>query len=364
MGASNGGDESALKPLRGAADAVAVLRAGNPDPAVRRDAVLRLADALEASLRRLLRDDHQAPMELRLRALAPDELAAPELIAELRRRDRISIELAAAFHDLGARARRLRVGGILEPADVELALRAAERMEWEATAIPPAPPVPAPEEPVFVEDETLVHPVPPSTPTPRDERIWVMVALVLLLIAAAGLVWRGRSDDRGLQEGMAAFRSGDRARAVERFRSYAETHPKDPTPRLYLARIHRRAGRYQEALEELRTGLRAAPEDAGLHQELGFLLLDTGHPGEAADRFRTALRLDPHASESYIGMIRALRASGRTVEAERVLAIAPPEVRALVNSQPQTAPAAQAPTPVAGAPQVSPVPRTDSSALP
>lgn len=343
MGANIGGDEAALKPLRGAADAVAVLRGGSADPAARRHAVLRLVDALEASLRRLLRDDPHAPLDLRLRALAPDELPTAEMIGELRRRDRISIELAAAFHDLGTRAGRLRAGAPPEPADVEMALRVAERLEWEATAIPPAPPVPAPEEPVFADDETLVHPVPPSTPVPRQERIWVMVAIVLLVLAAVGLMWRGRSDDRGLQEGVALFRRGDRDRAVAQFRAYAEKHPKDPTPHLYLARIYRRGARYPEALQELKLGLRAAPNDPGLHQELGFLLLDTGHPNEAADRFRAALRLDSRATESYIGMVRALRASGRVAEAERVLAAAPPEVRALVNSQPPPAPGAVPP---------------------
>ncbi|MBV9774600.1 MAG: tetratricopeptide repeat protein [Gemmatimonadetes bacterium] len=366
MVANMGGDEAALKPLRGAVDAVAVLRGGSADPGVRRTALLQLTEALEASIRRLLRDDPQAPMELRLRALAPDELPASELMGELRRRDRISIELAAAFHELGARARRVHGGEAPEPGDVELALRTAERLEWEATAIPPAPPVPAPEEPVFTEDGTLVHPVRASTPAPRHERIWVMVALVLLLIAAVGLVLRGRADDRGLDEGVALFRSGDRDRATAQFRAYAEKHPKDPTPRLYLARIHRRAGRYQDALSELRLGLKAAPDDPGLHQELGFLLLDTGHPNEAADRFRTALRLDPKSSEAYIGMVRALRTSGRMTEAERVLAQAPPEVRALVASQPPvaapgTVPGTLAPGTV-GVPGTTPAMPLDSAA--
>ncbi|HEV2149056.1 MAG TPA: hypothetical protein VGR37_16740, partial [Longimicrobiaceae bacterium] len=157
MGVSNGGGEASLKPLRKASGAADVLRAGTAEPQARRTAIVQLFGALEASLRRILRDDPHVPLEVRLRALAPDELPTPELVAELRRRDRISIELAAAFHELAARVRGLREGAEPEPGDAELALRLAERLEWEAEAPPPAP-VPIPEEPVFAEEDPLVHP--------------------------------------------------------------------------------------------------------------------------------------------------------------------------------------------------------------
>ncbi|HEX2093048.1 MAG TPA: hypothetical protein VHG28_11625, partial [Longimicrobiaceae bacterium] len=98
MGGTNGEPESALKPLRTASGAVEVLRDREADPQARRGALLKVMVALEGSLRRLLRDDARVPIDLRLQALAPDELPTSEVVAELRRRDRISIELAAAFH--------------------------------------------------------------------------------------------------------------------------------------------------------------------------------------------------------------------------------------------------------------------------
>ncbi len=339
MDGSNGGAEAALKPLRGASGALAALRGGAPDGAGRSGALLEVADAVEASLRRLLRDDPHVPLELRLQALAPDELPAADLVSELRRRDRISIELAAAFHDLAARARRVREGAGAEEADAELALRVAERVEWEAAAPPPAP-VPTPEEPPFVEDETLVHSVPPATRSRGRGALWGVLAVVLLVAVAAVALLRGRGDD-GLQEGIAAFSGGRPAEAVERFRRYAEENPEDPRPRLYLARIHRRAGRPQESLAEIRRGLEAAPQDAGLHRELGFLLLDTGRPAEAVERFRSALRLDGESAEGWLGLVRALRATGNHAAAERVLAGAPPEVRALESGAQPPQPAVQ-----------------------
>lgn len=331
MGAKHDEGEAALRPLRRAAGAVEALRGGAADAEARRSGVMQVTAAIEASLRRLLRDDPHVPLELRLRALARDELSTEEMVAELRRRDRISIELAAAFHDLAARARGIRQGAPAEPEDAELALRLVERLEWEAAAPPPAP-VPTPEEPVFAEEDPLVHPVPPASRARHDARVWGAVALTILLMAALAFwIRESRRDDRSLAEGIALFRQGNAAAAVAQFERYAQANPDDPTPRIYLARIHRRAGRLEESREQILRGLRAAPEDPGLQRELGFLLLDAGRPADAVERFRSAVLLDPDSVEGWIGLIRALRAAGREDAAQRVLATAPPEVRALLT---------------------------------
>ncbi|HEX2191502.1 MAG TPA: tetratricopeptide repeat protein, partial [Longimicrobiaceae bacterium] len=348
VGAANDEVESALKPLRKASGAADALRAGTGDAAERRAAVVQLAAAMEASLRRLLRDDPHVPLEVRLSALAPDELPTAELVAELRRRDRVSIELAAAFHELGARARALREGAEPEPADAELALRLAERLEWEADA-PPRPPVPSPEEPVFAEEDPLVHAVPPASRMPRGGGLaWSAAALALVLLAAvAWWVWSRGAGDRALEEGIALFRAGQAEAAVPHFRRAVQEDPEDPRPRLFLARIYRDGGRLNEARMELRRALDEAPEDPGLNRELGFLLLDAGRPDLAVPRFRQAVTLDRESVAGWVGLVRALRAAGRPDAAERILAdpSTPPDVRAHAGSPAPAAPPLPATTP-------------------
>jgi hypothetical protein len=90
--------ENTLKPLRAVEGDVIALRTGTGGAA----AVVRIARAAEGVLRRMLRDDPTAGVELRLRALSPDDLSSGELLAELRRRDRLPMELAATFHELTA----------------------------------------------------------------------------------------------------------------------------------------------------------------------------------------------------------------------------------------------------------------------
>ncbi|HVH12782.1 MAG TPA: hypothetical protein VM759_07015, partial [Longimicrobium sp.] len=77
--------ESTLRPLRQRAPDVEALRGGASSAAL----VVRVARAAETTLRRMLRDDPTAPVELRLRALSPDDLPTAELLAELRRRNRL-----------------------------------------------------------------------------------------------------------------------------------------------------------------------------------------------------------------------------------------------------------------------------------
>jgi Flp pilus assembly protein TadD len=181
------------------------------------------------------------------------------------------------------------------------------------------------------EDATLLAPPSPVPPAGRRRPSPGRVVPTLLILAVlAGLLWwqHASRGDGALDEGVSLFRSGDLPGAQARFEAYAADHPDDATVLLYLARIHRRAGRRAEAAEVLRRGLSAAPGDADLHRELGFLLLDTARPVEAAERFRVAIQLHPESPEAWIGLVRAHRVAGRLDLAERVLEEAPAEVRA------------------------------------
>ncbi len=309
--------EELVWPLLAAEPELARLRTGEGDPERLREAVLRLGDAVDATLRRVLRDE------------VPREHAVGEVLIELRQKNRVSLEFAGAFHELLRIRERAREGDAPSPHEAALAVGVAERLRREVLDPPAQTPLPA-------ADRTLL--IPPVSPVPAPRRgagplLWAVLAGALLLLVGWFLWGRSSGGEAELAEAVTLFRSGDYTRAEPRFRRYVGAHPDDATARLYLARIERRTGEWERAAEELREGLRIAPEDAGLQRELGFLLLQVGRAPEAAERFREALRLDPEAADGWVGLVRALRAAGRAEAAERVLERAPPEVEALLRSR-------------------------------
>lgn len=323
--------ESTLRPLRQRASDVDALRAGASSPAL----VVRIARASETTLRRMLRDDPTAPVELRLRALSADDLSTPDLLAELRRRNRLPMELAAAFHELDLACERISGGADAAPRDGQLAVHVADGLQSHILSSPMdgllEDPVSAdPDEPVLVgEDEELVHEVPRS----RRRIGWPTWAALAVLAVLLVLVIRMRGgDDDALRRGEAALRAGRVAEAETAFRAAADEAPRDPRPRVYLARIYREAGRVPDAEREILAGLRAAPDDAGLHTEHGYLLLDSSRAPDAVNVFRKAVLSDSTSERAWAGLVKSLRASGRPTDAEQVLRRAPAELRALMRT--------------------------------
>ncbi|HEX6041172.1 tetratricopeptide repeat protein [Longimicrobium sp.] len=322
--------ESTLRPLRQRASDLEALRAGAPAAAL----VVRVARAAETTLRRMLRDDPTAPVELRLRALSDDDLPTPDLLAELRRRNRLPMELAAAFHDLDLACERIAGGADPAPRDAPLAVAVAQGLDTHIRALPAFPRMEDPvlddpdEEPLTADDEAPVRAVPAA----RGRRVpWpTLLALAGLVILLFVVVRMRRSD--ALERGEAAYRAGRVAQAEQSFRAYADDHPRDPRARVYLARIYREAGRLADAEREVQAGLRATPDDAGLHTEHGFVLLDANRPADAVPVFRKALDYDKEAPRAWAGLVRALRAAGRPTDADQVLRLAPAEVRGLIRT--------------------------------
>ncbi|MEX2571553.1 MAG: tetratricopeptide repeat protein [Gemmatimonadota bacterium] len=330
---SGNGSEAALRPLRAVEDEVDALRRHGRGATEARGRVMRVANGVDRSLRRLLRDDERAELEVRLKALAPDELSSDQVLGELRRNDRLPMEVAAAVHELFEIRRRLEAGADPTDSDARRAVETVERLK-PATERLPAP--------AFVADSPLPEidsiASPDDGTAPRRGRRRRAVPTLALAAGAALValvvigVWALAS--RGpepMAEGIALFRTGAYADAAHHFWRYAEANPDDATPHLYLARIHRRMDRPELAAEAIREAQRLAPQDPAVHRELGFLLLDTGRPEVAVDRFREAVDLDPASSEGWVGLVRALRESGRADEIEAVLAEAPAEVRALLT---------------------------------
>ncbi|MBW3628628.1 MAG: hypothetical protein KY464_04945, partial [Gemmatimonadetes bacterium] len=176
-----------MRPLRTIGNVVASLRGGSLAPEEERSAVIQVASAVEMSLRRVLRDHPAIAVPVRLRALAPDELAADEVLAELRQHDRISIELAASVHDLLDLRRRLKEGRPVGPTDAASAYQVADRLEQEVSdALRPAP---APEEiatqALPLGDGTVMYPPDFGEDRPSRRPGWIYwaaggAALVLL----------------------------------------------------------------------------------------------------------------------------------------------------------------------------------------
>jgi hypothetical protein len=345
--------ENTLKPLRAVEGDVIALRTGKGGAA----AVVRIARAAEGVLRRMLRDDPTASVELRLRALSTDDLSTGELLAELRRRDRLPMELAAAFHELTAAANRLAAeGGDATARDVDVAVAAADGLERHVLSNPYESPL---QDPVLTPGgETLIPPAPEdrepvhAVPASRGVAVpWPLVGVGAALLALALLAFvlmRGRGPDP-LREGEAAYIRGDTARAFSLFLDAARDRPKAAEPHYYMAQIYRLKGRPQEAARELREGLALAPDDPRLNTELAYLMLAQGRAPQAAERFRAAIRLDSTAAPAWTGLMVALRRAGRPDLADRVLAGAPLEVRSVIST-------VRADTGVYVAPAPAPVP--------
>lgn len=351
------GNDSALRALKSAADEVGALRSGSLSPSAARLHVLRVANSVDRSLRRMLRDDEDADLTLRLKALAPDEIRIDGVLAELRRGDRLPMELAASIHELLESRRRLE--GDAEPAPVDISRTVAvyDRLEHAlkdgrgrrhlaGAAGAPATPATAAGEAPF-RDRNKIPPYRSESIAPTggesdlldvaDEpgssrRNWILAIIPVVAGLTLLAIWllRGFGPDP-LATGVDLFEDGQYTEAAQHFWRYAEDHPDDVTPQLYLARIHRRMNRPELAAEALRAAQQIAPNDPAVHRELGFLLLDAGQAEAAVGRFRTAVELDPESSAGWVALVRALRESGREEDVNAVIEQAPAEVRALLR---------------------------------
>lgn len=178
---STSGEEAGsapLRPLEAAYAALDSLRLGTADD--RRGALVEVCSTVEGSLRRLLRDDPDTPLPLRVRALDPSSMPPEEVADLLRSSNRISDELASAFRQLRAACTRVSAGGEVAAGDADLAVRLAERTERELGRPSPGP-ASSP-----VEEETPVHTVPRSAGRRRAGAAWLGAALVAALLLALG----------------------------------------------------------------------------------------------------------------------------------------------------------------------------------
>jgi tetratricopeptide (TPR) repeat protein len=308
-------------------------------PAELADAVVAVRDAVDRSLRLLLRNDPGAPDELRLKALSAKDLPHHELLPALRRRELISLALAGSIHGLEQAADRA-VADAAEATDADAARRVVEalRREVGAPSRDPAPPafvgkqpvLDAPARPVHEVPARPVHEVPPARQG-RPFGYLVAVGVVALLAVVVILFVVRNGGPSATAQGVTAFATGDYVAAEGHFQSAVRADSGDVTALLYLGRIYRRDARFRESAAVLGSAADRAPDDPDVRRELGNLFMDLERPTAAAQQFDRARELAPANALNWIGLIRALRAAGDP-QAEVWLERAPPEVRAALTS--------------------------------
>lgn len=136
--------------------------------------------------------------------------------------------------------------------------------------------------------------------------MWLLATLGVVVIAVLGVggyLLFGARRSSALEQGINAYRAGQREIAVSDFSRAARDDPRSPVPHVYLARMAREVGNATLASQELQLALQADPGNAAALREMGANLLALGN-FELARRFYVrAVQADPSdkTSMGYLG---------------------------------------------------------------
>ena len=301
-------------------------------PAVLKEALRASWHAVERSLRLLLRSDASAPDSVRLAALSAGDMTFDTVVAELRRRNRVSIQFAGQLHEMGQNLARVEREGP-RATDADLAETIIESLRNTVHELADRPMRAAAHGAVV--DEALgdeVHAVPISVRVPHVLRRPIVLAAVAgatLVIAILAVLIFGRGSD--MEEGIEAFSEERYGVAEERFRAALGRDRENVTARLYLARILRTQGRNQEVAELLQGAAQLAPRDPAVRRELGRFFVDLKQPAMAVEQFKIAVENEPDEPLNWVGLIDAMNRAGDP-QAAAWLQRAPPEAQALLRT--------------------------------
>lgn len=316
-----------LRPLREAGPAIERLETYE-SPAVLLEALRATWHAVERSLRLLLRADPSAADELRQAAFSA-ELTTDAVVTELRRRDRISLELAGRIHELGRAVRRGEAGEV-RAADADAAEAVVRGLRREVGELADVPLREAARSVVTREPlREAVHEVKPSPPVVKR---WVVIAGIAgaaLLGVVLAVLLLGQPSP--MERGISAFRAENWALAEQRFREVLSRDDENVTARLYLARILRMQSRNDEAASLLSGAARLAPRDAAVRRELGYLFLDLNRPAQAVDQLLVAVEEEPDEPLNWVALVGAMQQAGNPA-AEEWLRRAPASAQAMIRT--------------------------------
>jgi Flp pilus assembly protein TadD len=350
-----------LRPLQEARTAIEGLDTYD-SPAALTEALRATWQAVDRTLRLLLRSDPAAPDDVRLSALS-EQMSVDDVLVALRRRDLISLTVAGLVHELSQAVKRAMTVGP-RAADADAGHAAVYALESEIRALAHGAVAGNPAGGTAGSDTAAgaglagmagsrpgrpdAASVDAAAPDPQAGARWLDVlqrpgrralvlagAAVAVLVAAVLLVLLlgGPSE---LEHGVAAFRDGRDGVAEQHFRAALLRDDGDVTARLYLARILRRQDRTQEAADMLRAAARLAPRDPAVRRELGHLLLSLDRAPAAAEQYRTAVELDPDEPLNWVGLVHALRRAGDP-SADDWYRRAPAEAQSMIRTGPPAA---------------------------
>lgn len=320
-----------LRPLYEAAPAIERLETYE-SPAALLEALRATWHAVDRTLRLMLRSDPAADDALRLSALA-DEMTLDDVVTALRRRDRITLLLAGRIHELGRALERAESAGVLA-ADADHALDVVRALETEVGAAARRAPPRAAARDTYAEGAVEAD-VPGYAPTssrrwrrPRAAVLLAAAGVVAVAVVTAIVLMRRDSE---MEQGVAAFRAGSVGVAEQHFRAALTRDRDNVTARLYLGRILRTQGRYEEAAQQLREAALLAPDDSAVRRELGYLFLALERPTSAVEQFRRAVELDADEPLAWVGLIEALHRADDP-SADEWLRRAPSSAQAMIRS--------------------------------
>lgn len=329
-----------LRPLREAEPAIEQLEMYD-SPAALTDALRATSDAVERTLRALLRSDPAIPDAVRLTALSPESMTLDAVLTELRRRDLVSLGLAGRVHELRQAVERAERGEVrAADADnaedvVQCVREEVERLGRRAATARYAAPA------VLTDDDVGpdLEEIRPRRAPPIRRPLYVVAAAALILggAIAAVLLFGGNSD---MEKGVEAFRDDRKGVAEQHFRAALQRDEENNTARLYLARILREQGRTDEALRILRAAVTTDARDDAVLRELGYLLLQENRPALAAEQFRSAVELNADEPLNWVGAVESMRLAGEA-RAEDWLQRAPVEARDMIRRRAASRPPVQ-----------------------
>ncbi len=258
-------------------------------------------------------------------------LSGQGLIREARQRQFISFETANALAEFQAVHERVQNTSYHPtPADVESARAAFLKLDTALTTDPtsefarPAPVVPT----VTSAAASGAAGAAPDAdalgtlrPPPRRVPVWAIgaaAAFVVVIIAIVLLARRG-GGSASLEQGVDAYRRGQREVAVNAFNKAVREEPKAALPHIYLARMAREVGNLTLASQELQLALQAEPSNPVALREMGANLLTQGNYELARRFYVRAVQADPSdkVSQGYLGC--TLMRLNRTSEATSFL---------------------------------------------
>ncbi|MGH7616881.1 MAG: tetratricopeptide repeat protein [Gemmatimonadaceae bacterium] len=142
---------------------------------------------------------------------------------------------------------------------------------------------------------------------PRRFPIWLLVTAGVVVVSVVLLVFLRPfgGGTTALQEGIDAYRGGQREAAVNAFNRAVRDDKTAVPPHVYLARMAREVGNFTVANQELQTALELDPTDATALREMGANLLAQGNLELSRRFYVRAVEADPtdKTAQGYLGCV-------------------------------------------------------------